>query len=515
VIDRTVVEHDTPIVVGSGIAGLTVALGLRGCTIVTRHPFGRGSSDLAQGGIAAGFGRDATDHLADTLAVSGDIGDGAVAEAVTAAAEGRIEWLIALGAEFDRNDDGSLSLGREAGHSARRIVHASGDATGGEVMRALRSSITRRDDIDRMDASVLDLALAGDHVAGVVVRDEAGNQTVHVAPAVVLATGGIGGLYARTTNPPEVAGDGIAIAARAGIELADLEFVQFHPTALDVAGDPALLLTEALRGEGALLINDRGDRFMTRIHPDAELAPRDIVARGIWAERRNGRRTFLDATGSIGASFPDRFPTVWRHARAAGLDPRVEPLPVSPAEHYHMGGIATDASGRTSAPGLWAVGEVASTGLHGANRLASNSLLEGLVIGSAAAASILSSQRDGPPAELSIPARSPQRGGDAETITEIRKMMWDHVGIVREAPSLRMAIERLTAITDVLPTARVENLALVGSLLARAALARTESRGAHYRSDHPVPDPTLAIRSRVSPEPARSIPLRPMRRTAA
>ena len=514
-IDLAVIEHDKPVVIGSGIAGLSVALGLDGCTVVSRHPFGRGSSDLAQGGIAAGKGADATQHLTDTLAVSGAIGDQAVADAITSAAQRRVDWLIELGAEFDRDGSGRLSLGREAGHSTRRIVHAAGDATGAEVMRVMRNAAAMRPDVEAFDGALLDLVLAGDRVAGVVVIDGSGKRLVHLSPAVVLATGGIGGLYSKTTNPAEVAGDGIAVAARAGVELADLEFVQFHPTALDVDADPVPLLTEALRGEGALLINDRGQRFMTNIHPDAELAPRDIVARGIWEEHEQGHETCLDATNSVGESFPDRFPTVWQHARAAGFDPRFEALPVVPAEHYHMGGIATDATGRSSSPGLWVVGEVASTGFHGANRLASNSLLEGLVVGSAAAADILSSGPQGATSELTIPERLYEADDDHSLVDEVRTIMWDHVGLVREAGSLCAAIERLAVISGSARTLRAQNLALVGSLIATSALARAESRGAHHRSDHPSPNPALASRSLVKPKPAPSTALRPKRRSAA
>ena len=495
------------IVVGAGIAGLTTALTLSNCVVLTRPGFG--SSELAQGGIAAAVGEHDTPpaHAADTLAVAAGIAEDHVAATITAEAPERIRWLQDLGARFDRDADGRLALGREAGHRRRRIVHADGDATGAEVMRTLTAAVQRRADITVLEGwDLVDLLRTDDGVAGVVALDPAGSAIALAASAVVLATGGIGAAYLHTTNPPEVAGDGLAAAARAGARLADLEFVQFHPTALAVAADPLPLLTEALRGEGAVLIDDTGRRFMPDIHPRAELAPRDVVARAISARIRGGARVFLDATDAVGRAFPERFPTVWAAATGAGIDPRSEPMPVTPAEHYHMGGIATDADGRTSLPGLWAAGEVASTGLHGANRLASNSLLEGMVVGAHVATSIRSAGRSMPTTTLHAPVGAfdvtrPTGGASTD-----RETLWDHVGIVRDADGLTTAISRF----DRPPGSdlRSRNLPLVGRLIAEAALARRESRGAHHRTDHPHPDPSMARRSFTEPAPASTAPVR-------
>src|SRR5690606_29997999 len=402
------IRYARAVVVGSGIAGLSTALGLERAVVLTRGPLGSGSSRHAQGGIAAALAPDDSpaEHALDTLAVSAGLADPDVARAVAEAAAGRVGWLRTLGARFHLDAHGRLSLGREAGHRTRRVAHAGGDATGAEVMRALVAAVEARDDIEVLEGcELVDLVRHGTRVAGVLARTRDGGFAAVLAPAVVLATGGIGGLYARTTNPVEVTGEGLAVAARAGAELADLEFVQFHPTALAVDADPVPLLTEALRGEGAILMDDRGERFMLAEHPDAELAPRDVVARAIWRRRMAGREVYLDARAAVGAEFPQRFPSVWRTAQRYGLDPRIEPLPVTPAEHYFMGGIVTDLAGRTSLPGLWAVGEAAATGLHGANRLASNSLLEGMVLGAAASRSIKEAAlASSPSAGLEVPA---------------------------------------------------------------------------------------------------------------
>ena len=498
------VRHTPTVVVGTGIAGLSVALNVGRCTVVTNGAVRSGSSELAQGGIAASLdpGDTADRHRADTLRVSGGIADPIVADAVTAAAAGRIEWLIGLGARFDRDDSGRLVLGREAGHSDRRIVHSNGDATGTEVMRALRGAVAERPDIEVLeDLELVDLITDGDDVSGILVLLPDGELIAILADAVVLATGGIGRLYARTTNPQEVAGDGLAVAARAGAMLADLEFVQFHPTTLAVDADPAPLLTEALRGEGAVLIDDEGHRFMTDLHPDAELAPRDVVARGIWRQLEGGRKVLLDATDAVGPAFPTRFPTAWQCARAAGLDPRHDPLPVAPAEHFHMGGVATDGEGATTLRGLWAVGEVASTGLHGANRLASNSLLEGLAIGARAAQAIVAARPRSARRSPDVPAAALQvvPGEDAEAVHTVRNAMWDGVGVERSAAGIS-ATQRILRTVSRPSHVRNRNLPTIGSLIAAAAASRTESRGGHYRSDHPYPAKAGAVRSFITPE---------------
>lgn len=496
------------VVVGSGIAGLSAALGMGDCVVLTRGELGSGSSRHAQGGIAAALASDDSpaDHALDTLAVSAGLADAGAARAIAEAAAGRIDWLRVLGARFDLDEQGRLALGREAGHRARRVAHAGGDATGAEVMRTLAAAVDSRPDIDVLAGwELVDLVRSGRRVAGVLARRPDGGLAVVLAPAVVLATGGIGGLYARTTNPVEVTGDGLAAAARAGAELADLEFVQFHPTALDVDADPAPLLTEALRGEGAVVIDDRGERFMLGEHPDAELAPRDVLARAIWRRGTvDGRKVYLDARDAVGAAFPRRFPSVWRTAQRFGLDPRVEPLPVTPAEHYFMGGIATDLEGRTSFPGLWAVGEVGATGLHGANRLASNSLLEGMVVGAAAARSVAAVTAPSAPAaglEVPVGALGAPAEGDGRAAATVRALMWEHVGLVRDAGGLAHAISELERL-EAFAGASDRNMLLVARLIAAAALARTESRGGHWRADHPHADPRQQCRRFVRPDPA-------------
>ncbi|HEY6635985.1 MAG TPA: FAD-binding protein, partial [Acidimicrobiia bacterium] len=380
-----VIRLDAPLIVGAGVAGLSVALGLDRAYVITAKEMG--STWWAQGGIAVALSAEDSPqaHAADTVAVAGGLAvDDAVA-ALTRGGPDAVARLIELGAEFDRDDEGALLLGREGGHQARRVVHADGDATGAEVMRALNDAVAATATVESIDGRVVDLARSGDRVVGVLTADGK-KRTVYTAPAVVLATGGAGRMYSHTTNPPGVTGEGIVIAARAGARLADLEFVQFHPTALNAGKDPMPLLTEALRGEGAKLVDASGRRFMDQHHPMAELAPRDVVARAIFWLYDRGSSAYLDARSIV--NFHERFPTVTAHAMSVGLDPVEDLLPVSPAAHYYMGGIDADTDGRTSVPGLWAVGECSSTGVHGANRLASKSLLEGLVFGARVAACV-------------------------------------------------------------------------------------------------------------------------------
>ncbi|HMB53724.1 MAG TPA: FAD-binding protein, partial [Thermoanaerobaculia bacterium] len=392
------VRHADVLVIGTGAAGLATALGCspRAVTLLTKSRFGHGGSTAwAQGGIAAALGDDDAPalHAADTLDVAGGLADRSAVAVLTEEGPRRVEELIALGARFDCTADGELAFGREAAHGRRRILHAGGDATGAELMRALATAVAEAPGVTVEEGCfAVDLAVEVDaqgrtrRVVGALVVDGDGCRVLHLAGAVVLATGGVGQLYRHTTNPVEVTGDGLAMAARAGVTLVDLEMVQFHPTALaaDSAvedGGPLPLLTEALRGEGAWLVDGDGERFMVDEHPDAELAPRDVVARAIDRRRAAGEPVFLDAREAVGERFPERFPTVWEKATAAGFDPRAEPLPVTPAAHYHMGGVKVDGRGRASLDGLWVCGEAASTGVHGANRLASNSLLEALVYG--------------------------------------------------------------------------------------------------------------------------------------
>ena len=348
-----------------------------------------------------------------------------------------------------------------------------------------------------IEGRVVDLARSGDRVVGVLTADGK-KRTVYTAPAVVMATGGAGRMYSRTTNPPGVTGDGIMIAARAGARLADLEFVQFHPTALNAGKDPMPLLTEALRGEGATLVDASGRRFMQRHHPMAELAPRDIVARAIFWQYDRGSGAYLDGRSII--NFHERFPTVTAHAMSVGLDPAEDLLPVSPAAHYYMGGIDADTRGRTSVPGLWAVGECASTGVHGANRLASNSLLEGLVFGARVALDVDRAAREDPE-EIGVPKEGldlPVMPGPV--IEELRQLMWDRVGLIRTGDGLWEARKTILEMERVLGrTMAGRNAADLGLLITMAALKRSESRGGHYRADYPDEDPQQAMRALVVP----------------
>jgi L-aspartate oxidase len=497
-----------PIVIGSGVAGLTAALALGRCLVITKSELAAGSSRLAQGGIAAAVGADdaPSDHAADTVAVSAGLSDPTIAEIVTAAAPDRIRWLLELGARFDRTPSGALALGREAGHRAHRIVHADGDATGAELMRTLAAAVRTGPETDVWESTTaLDLMVSGGVVVGVLLVTERDELVAFRAPAVILATGGIGRVYAHTTNPVEVTGDGLAMAARAGAAVLDPEFVQFHPTALASSLDPMPLLTEALRGEGAVLVTTAGDRYMVAEHADAELAPRDVVARATWRMLREGRGALLDAT-HVGAEFPRRFPTVFGAACEAGIDPRVEAMPVSPAAHYHMGGIQVDAHGRTSLPGLYAAGETAATGLHGANRLASNSLLEGLVFGARVADDV---DRHGRAsisgADVVVPAGALQAGADDPTVVAaLRDLMWRNAGVVRDAPGLSEALAAMNGLAPHLDGPVGRNLLTVARLVTNAALARRESRGGHYRRDHPETDARWRRHTVVTPEPARS-----------
>jgi L-aspartate oxidase len=484
------------VVLGAGAAGLSVALGLAGrrVDVLAKGRLGRtGNSPWAQGGVAGALG--AADspalHAADTLAVAGELGDPDAVARLTAEGPERLRHLLGLGARFDRDARGELDLAREAAHSRARVLHAR-DATGAEVVRALGEALRSRGGLAVFEESLaLDLVTDAGRVAGVLVRHAEGAVVLHRARAVVLATGGIGQVFSRTTNPAEATGDGLALAWRAGAPLADVEFVQFHPTALDSGADPMPLLTEALRGRGARLVDETGGRLLAG--ENAELLPRDVVARGIWAALAAGRRAFLDAREAVGDAFAEEFPTVFEACRAHGLDPRREPIPVAPAAHYHMGGVAVDLDGRTGLPGLWAAGEVACTGVHGANRLASNSLLEALVFGSRVARSVAEAlpHSSRPASDLVLPpAAAPATAPDA--VRALRALAWDELGLVRRAEGLGRALSRLDALERQIPPGAVEarSLATVARLVATAALARSESRGAHFRADRPGSDPS-------------------------
>ncbi|ADH87824.1 L-aspartate oxidase [Ancylobacter novellus DSM 506] len=478
------------VVVGGGVAGLATALRLAPMkvTLVVASPLGSdAATGWAQGGIAAAIGDDDRPdfHAIDTLTAGAGLSEPHVARRVAAAAPEAIDWLVGLGTPFDRNANGSLALGLEAAHSRRRIVHADGDGTGRVVLETLAKAARACPSIQVIEAvRATELLLTEGRVAGVAVRDREGRVTALAARAVVLATGGLGGLYASTTNPLGAVGSGLALAARAGAALRDMEFVQFHPTAIAAGADPMPLATEALRGEGAKLLNARGERFMAEV-PGQELAPRDVVARAIFAQIAQGHGVVLDARLK---DVERRFPGVVALCRANGLDPARAPIPVRPAAHYHMGGIKVDDAGRSTVPGLWACGEVASTGLHGANRLASNSLLEALAYAQWIAADIAGEEaaHSAVPAPVSPRAPSPARA-------EIRALMDLKVGVVRDAANLEAAARWLGELAD----RHDDDPSLVALMVTEAALRREESRGGHFRADYPLPA-TLARHSETT-----------------
>ncbi|WP_431826085.1 L-aspartate oxidase [Microbacterium algeriense] len=492
------------VVAGSGIAGLTAALHAQEAghrvTLVTKGSLGDGCTRLAQGGVAGMYGeRDsAAQHAEDTMAAGAGHADPAAVQALVADAGARIAELIARGVAFDRDEDGALQLGREAAHRHARIVHAGGDATGAAIATALADAVRRTTITVIEQAFLLDLAVVDGAATGVrLLRQDA--LTELAADAVILATGGAGQLYAHTTNPHGATGDGIAAALRAGAAVADLEFVQFHPTIL--ASGPPFLISEAVRGEGAALIDDHGRRFAFDSHPDGELAPRDVVSRAIARQAAiQGSPVRLDATGLGAAVLMRRFPTIDRVTRARGFDWSREPLPVTPAAHYLMGGVVTDLDGRTSLPGLFAVGEVARTGVHGANRLASNSLLEGAVFGARAAAALAPSTAYSPgpqrAAAVAVEAAPPSSSSPTPPFSRaaLQQLMWEAVGLLRGETGLVDALATLrswsasTADPATIAEHEDANLLLLAHAAATAALIRTSSLGAHHRIDDPVPE---------------------------
>ncbi|MFI8768752.1 L-aspartate oxidase [Streptomyces sp. R-07] len=512
------------VVVGSGVAGLTAALrctaaGLR-AVVVTKADLDAGSTRWAQGGIAAALGEGDTpeQHLDDTLVAGAGLCDERAVRALVTEGPDAVRRLIATGADFDKTSDGEIALTREGGHHRRRIAHAGGDATGAEISRALVEAIRDRGVRTIEHALVLDLLTDAEgrtagvtlHVMGEGQHDGVG--AVH-APAVVLATGGMGQVFSATTNPGVSTGDGVALALRAGAEVSDLEFVQFHPTVLFLgAGSEGQqpLVSEAVRGEGAHLVDADGVRFMLGQHELAELAPRDIVAKAIVRrmQERAAEHMFLDARHFGAEMWAERFPTILAACRAHGIDPVTEPIPVAPAAHYASGGVRTDLSGRTTVPGLYACGEVACTGVHGANRLASNSLLEGLVFAERIVEDIVASaagRRPAVPVEHPAPVVLPLLDPGARH--RIQRTMTLGAGVLRSAESLLTASRELDALH--LPPAAPDqqagdrksaepgveswettNLLTVARLLVAAANRREETRGCHWREDHPDRDDT-------------------------
>ena len=499
------------LIVGAGLAGLFAALKSdRPVTILSATSLGSGASSAwAQGGIAAALGSDDSPelHARDTEAAGAGIVDPNIARLIANEAAACIEDLSRLGVPFDRDAQGRYVLGREAAHSRNRIVRVTGDRAGAEIMTALVKAVKATPRIRVLEGFVaFDLALQNGKVVGVYAHPTTNKSspTLIRADATIFALGGVGGLFEVTTNPPQARGQGVGMAARAGALIADPEFVQFHPTAIAIGRDPAPLATEALRGEGAILVNDRGERFMLAAHKDAELAPRDVVARGIFREIRGGRHTFLDARKAIGAHFPDAFPTVFAYCRSAGIDPRVDLIPVAPAAHYHMGGIAVDERARTSLAGLWAIGECAATGAHGANRLASNSLLEAVVFGARAAQDVAGVGRR--ETSTVTPAHAVETSASPASIAALRKTMTLNVGLERNARDLIAALTKLGQLERANDgDADFRNMAATATLIAAAAFDRRESRGGHFRSDFPTSNAAFAKRTFLTLAAARRI----------
>ncbi len=525
--DRSAVEHFDVIVVGCGAAGLYSALCLPGSlsvAVVTKATVSRSASDWAQGGLAAVTAPDdsAALHVADTLAAGAGLCDRAAVEFLVEEAPACVARLVELGVAFDR-DDGHLAVTLEAAHSRRRVLHAA-DATGRAVVSALVARVLERSNVTVLSETLaIDLWLAGDRRRCLGISCLQGGQLRWLsAGATILATGGGGQVFAHTTNPSVSTGDGVAMAYRAGAILRDLEFVQFHPTALDVPGAPHFLISEAVRGEGAHLVDATGRRFAFDFHEAGELAPRDAVSRAIYShlQAQGGDRVWLDLQPIPVDRILHRFPNILKACQDWGIDPLKEPIPVSPAAHYWMGGIATDRTNQTSIAGLYAVGETASTGVHGANRLASNSLLECIVFGAQFQNLTVADRPSLPPDRpINLPAIALDPSPDlAYWRNNLPKLVWNAAGICRDAPILQEAIAQLQAahatlrqlpiqqlLTQLQPgdTCDIDSPAAIDSIhqwvetrnlldvagpLLESALFRTESRGGHYRTDHPQPD---------------------------
>jgi L-aspartate oxidase len=494
------------LVIGAGVAGLRAAIELADAgrvLVVAKESLKESSSEYAQGGIAVALSDDdeVSLHEQDTIRAGDGLSNPEAVRVLVEEGPARIEELIAWGAEFDR-EGSKLLFAREGAHSRSRVLHAHGDSTGQEIARTLFRKASSLSNIEfRSFAAMTDLLLDGSGgVAGALVLEESSGQLLAIpARAVLLATGGLGRVFRETTNPHVATGDGVAAAYRAGAEISDLEFVQFHPTALHVAGAPRFLLSEALRGEGAVLRNAAGERFMERYHPMKELAARDVVSRAIVSEieRTGDEHVFLDLTALGGEHIRTRFPRIYETCLRYGVDLAREPAPVHPAAHYAMGGVRTDLDGRANIEHLYAAGEAACTGVHGANRLASNSLLEGVVFGLRAGRAMREAGEFLEAAAISD-AKRPEMAENT-----LRALTWRDCGIVRTGAGLSEALEKLDRDVCALPCASVadyelRNMHTVARLIAQSALARHESRGGHYRSDFPAKDEAFQKHSVVS-----------------
>lgn len=490
------------VIIGSGLAGSVAAyfLSQQGTVLLLAKGTPEESNSFAaQGGIAAAIGTNDEPklHAKDTLNAGGEMSDTEMVTVLTEAAPQLISWLFKLGVPFDRNAAGEISLGLEGAHSRKRILHAGGDATGRKIMETVTARIQHNERIHRI-ANVQVQSLIQNHVQSVIgakgqLLDAPQEHVLFLGHrAVVLATGGVGGLFARTTNPSGATGDGIALAYQAGALIRNLEFIQFHPTALHLEGFPSFLISEAVRGAGAVLRNKQGEAIMAQ-YPQRDLEARDIVAREIYHRVQQGERIYLDCSSIHG--FSERFPTIYEFCLSNGICVPEQPIPVSPAAHFMMGGVVAEMNGKTTVPGLFAIGEVASTGVHGANRLASNSLLECLVMGYSLAQYMKSSESFQADFQTDVEFSQAEADGPAcwipdtqDLLKRVQAILWETAGIIRDSDSLQRGLEELASLEQLHPQS---SAVCTAKLIVHSALFREESRGAHFRRDFPNPNPKL------------------------
>ena len=504
------------IVIGSGISGLMTAICLypRKVTLISKKKLGEASSSAwAQGGIAAAVGKDDSPkiHFEDTIKASSGLSDEKIVRIITEEASSIIKFLEEKGVNFDKDHLKNFLMSQEAAHSRRRVLKVNGDSSGREIIKTLINNIQKLENITILeDVTVDEIITENNKVIGLIGRhigkNIVDNFTFFKAPNVVLATGGLGSIYEHTTNPRDIYGEGIAMAARAGAVLSDMEFVQFHPTGMDVGLDPTPLLTEALRGDGAKLVDENDSQFMKSIHPSGDLAPRDIVARELQRLKDLGHSTFLDCRKFSNEQLETMFPSAYNFLKKANIDFTKEKIPVTPAAHYHMGGVLVDENGKSSIKGLWACGEVSSTGAHGANRLASNSLLEAFVFGKRIATSINSEVLNNiEDKNINFKKYLPKEKTSSRIrakkyIWQLRNIMSDLVGVYRNEQKLRKAfieIDRIEREAKDL-SAKLKDMILVSRLITYSAYMRKESRGAHFRSDYPKSNEKFLFRKKIT-----------------
>ena len=497
------------VIVGGGVAGLTVALNLapRKVCVITKSSLGvNTSSSWSQAGIAASIDKDDSNqqHLDDTLKTAKGLADETVVKKIVSESSNVIKDLESIGVQFDKNPDGSFNLGLEGAHSHKRIVGSKGDSSGIEIMRGLINEVKQSEHITILENVSIDSIMHEDNtIYGVIGRftnqNIPNNHVVIQSSHIVLATGGLGGIFANTTNPRSSYGEGIALAAQVGATLSDMEFVQFHPTGLDFGLDPTPLATEAIRGAGAHLVNQNNERFMLGVHPEVELAPRDIIAQNIFQQLDRGNSVFLDCRNNIGGNFESQFPQVHSYCLKAEIDPAKDLMPIIPVAHYHIGGVKTDLTGRTSVAGLWCCGEVAATGVHGANRLASNSLLEALVFGKIVAQEInkepFKQQSDIVSSSFIKTYKEKTRSKirAKKFIWQLRSTMMRNLGIVRNQTSILKGLTEIIRIERESRglSAKLNDMILVSKFIIVGAMKRVESRGCHLRYDYPNEDPNF------------------------